>query len=48
MSWFQALLLIVYSLSLGLLMVFSLHRFAMVHLYYRNRRNLPPNPRPFE
>ena len=41
MAWWQTLLLAVYSLSLALLMLVSLHRHIMVHLYYKNRRNIP-------
>ncbi len=40
-TWFQAVLLILYSVTLGLLMIFSLHRHVMVRLYFKNRRKRP-------
>ena len=41
MAWWQTILLITYSLALALLMLVSLHRHIMVHLYFKNRRNQP-------
>ncbi len=42
--WAQSLLLIVYGLSMAMLFVFSLHRFVMVQLYYRNQHNRAKTP----
>ena len=47
-DWFQAVLLVLYSLTLGLLLVFSLHRHVMVRLYFKNRRNRPAAASRFE
>ena len=41
LDWFQAALLALYSVTLGLLLIFSLHRHVMVRLYYKNRRKRP-------
>ncbi len=48
MSWFQGVLLIIYSIALGLLMLYSFHRHLMVRLYYRNRNVRPIPAGPFE
>jgi cellulose synthase/poly-beta-1,6-N-acetylglucosamine synthase-like glycosyltransferase len=45
LPWVQALLLIVYGLAMVFLLVFSLHRFVMVQLYYRNRHGRAGEPR---
>ena len=42
MEIWQLLLLPVYIVALGLLMVFSFHRFMMVRLYFKNSSNVPP------
>jgi cellulose synthase/poly-beta-1,6-N-acetylglucosamine synthase-like glycosyltransferase len=39
-SWLQTGLLLIYSLALGLLLLFSLHRHVLVRLYYKNKANL--------
>ena len=43
-SWFQTGLLLIYSLALGLLLLFSLHRHVLVRLYYKNK-GLPRTPK---
>ena len=40
-DWLQSALLILYGVTLGLLLIFSLHRHVMVRLYYKNRRKRP-------
>lgn len=47
-EWFQSALLVLYSVTLGLLLVFSLHRHVMVRLYFKNRRNRPAPAGRFE
>lgn len=44
MELWQLILLPIYCVSLGSLMVFSFHRFVMVHLYFKNRENVPAEP----
>ena len=44
MAWWQSVLLATYSLVFALLMIVSLHRHLMVHLYYKHRRK-QPDPR---
>lgn len=44
METWQIILLPVYCFALGSLMIFSFHRFVMVHLYFKNRRNIPVEP----
>ncbi len=41
MSWLQTTLLIVYSIALGLLLLYSLHRHLLVRLYYKHRKVRP-------
>ena len=41
MAWWQSVLLATYSLVFALLMLVSLHRHLMVHLYYKHRRKQP-------
>ena len=41
MAWWQTILLAIYTLSLGLLMVVSLHRHMMVRLYFKYRDRVP-------
>ena len=41
MAWWQSVLLATYSLVFALLMLVSLHRHLMVHLYYKHRRKRP-------
>ena len=48
MAWWQTILLGVYTLSLGLLMVISLHRHLMVRLYYKYRNRRPAAPERFQ
>ncbi|MBB28824.1 MAG: glycosyl transferase family 2 [Gemmatimonadetes bacterium] len=43
-SWFQTGLLLIYSLALGLLLLFSLHRHVLVRLYFKNK-GLPRTPK---
>ena len=44
MTWWQSLLLVPYCLALGLLLIYSFHRFWIVRLYYRNRLRTPESP----
>ena len=44
MAWWQSVLLATYSLVFALLMLVSLHRHLMVHLYYKYHRK-QPSPR---
>ncbi|HCK09587.1 MAG TPA: glycosyl transferase family 2 [Candidatus Latescibacteria bacterium] len=44
MNLWQIILLSIYCVALGSLLVFSFHRFAMVHLYLKNRGNVPVEP----
>jgi cellulose synthase/poly-beta-1,6-N-acetylglucosamine synthase-like glycosyltransferase len=44
MELWQIVLLPIYCLALGSLMVFSFHRFVMVHLYFKNRHHAPVEP----
>ena len=44
MELWQIILLPVYCLALGSLMVFSFHRFVIVHLYFKNRKPSIPEP----
>jgi cellulose synthase/poly-beta-1,6-N-acetylglucosamine synthase-like glycosyltransferase len=41
MPWWQTVLLIVYSLALGMLILYSLHRHLIVRLYHKNRHRRP-------
>ncbi len=41
MELWQIVLLPIYCLALGSLMVFSFHRFVVVHLYFKNQANIP-------
>ena len=41
MELWQIVLLPIYCLALGSLMVFSFHRFVVVHLYFKNQANVP-------
>ena len=43
-TWLQAGLLIMYSLALGLLLLFSLHRHVLVRLYYKHK-DTPRTPK---
>ena len=47
MAWWQTVILVVYSLALGLLMCVSMHRFLMVRLYFKYRDRVPGIPEPF-
>ena len=44
MELWQILLLPIYCLALGSLIIFSFHRFAMVHLYFKNQHCIPVEP----
>ena len=44
MEIWQLILLPIYCVALGSLMVFSFHRFVMVHLFFKNRENVPVEP----
>jgi len=44
MELWQMVLLPIYCVALGSLMLFSFHRFVMVHLYFKNRGNAPVEP----
>ena len=44
MELWQIVLLPIYCFALGSLMVFSFHRFVMVHLFFKNRGNAPSEP----
>ncbi|MCH2666266.1 glycosyl transferase family 2, partial [bacterium] len=44
MNLWQIILLSIYCVALGSLLVFSFHRFVMVHLYLKNRGNVPVEP----
>ena len=44
MELWQIFLLPIYCLALGSLMVFSFHRFVVVHLYFKNRKASVPEP----
>ena len=44
METWQMVLLPIYCLALGSLMLFSFHRFVIVHLYFKNRGNAPVEP----
>ncbi|MFT5369618.1 MAG: cellulose synthase/poly-beta-1,6-N-acetylglucosamine synthase-like glycosyltransferase [Candidatus Latescibacterota bacterium] len=41
MTWWQTLLLAIYTVSLGLLMIVSLHRHIMVRLYFKYHDRIP-------
>lgn len=41
MAWWQGVLLAIYTVSLALLVVFSLHRYVIVRLYQKNRDRRP-------
>ena len=45
MAWWQSVLLATYSLVFALLLLVSLHRHLMVHLYYKHRRVRARAPR---
>jgi cellulose synthase/poly-beta-1,6-N-acetylglucosamine synthase-like glycosyltransferase len=44
MELWQIVLLPIYCLALGSLVVFSFHRFVVVHLYFKNRKASVPEP----
>ncbi|MBT5831224.1 MAG: glycosyl transferase family 2, partial [Candidatus Latescibacteria bacterium] len=48
MTWWQTGLLAIYTLSLGLLMVVSLHRHIMVRLYFKYGDRVPKLTERFE
>jgi cellulose synthase/poly-beta-1,6-N-acetylglucosamine synthase-like glycosyltransferase len=48
MLWWQTLLLAVYTISLGLLMLVSLHRHIMVRLYFKYRDRVPKLEKKFQ
>lgn len=48
MTWWQTGLLAIYTVSLGLLMVVSLHRHIMVRLYFKYRDRVPNLKKSFE
>lgn len=46
MSWWQSILLIPYCIALGISIIYGFHRYSIVRLYYRNRRQVPTAPPP--
>jgi cellulose synthase/poly-beta-1,6-N-acetylglucosamine synthase-like glycosyltransferase len=44
LSWFDWALMIPYFAMLGILAVYGLHRYHVIHTYFRNRRNLTAEP----